>query len=93
MNNLEKIVENKKNIPRKVIYGFSDRSGDTFSQKIDDFLIDNSGVSKKEKMVFFNSLKLLVTSGVRFTKAIKMLSDRSKNERLTRILNTIEHDM
>lgn len=101
MNNLKKTVENKVKIPpfdlpqgkRKIIYGVTDRSGDSFIQKANDFLIDHSGVSKKEKMMFFNSLKLLVTSGVRFTKALKMLSDRSKNEKLTRILNTIQYDM
>ena len=83
----------KPKIPRKIIYGVTDRSGDPWWQKINDFLIDNSQITKKEKMVFFNSLKLLVTSGVNFTKAIQMLSLRTKNERLKRVLNTIEYDM
>lgn len=90
MNN---IFSHKKRAPRKIIYGVTDSSGNNFYDKINDFLIDNSRVTKKEKMVFFNSLKLLVTSGVTFTKAVKMLGDRTKNERLMRILNTIEYDM
>ncbi len=94
---LSTIFSGKKNkkekIPRKIIYGVTDRSNDSFWQKINDFLIDNSVVSKKEKMIFFNSLKLLVTSGVNFTKAIQMMAKRSKNEHLKRILQTIEYDM
>ncbi len=92
--NLKNFFTGQKNkVPRKIIYGVTDRSNDTIWQKINDFLIDHSSVTKKEKMVFFNSLKLLVTSGVNFTKAIQMLAIRAKNERLKRILNTIEYDM
>lgn len=93
MNTSSKTSQEKSKIPRKIIYGVTDRSKDSFGDKVNDFLIDNSPVTKKEKMIFFNSLKLLVTSGVSFIKSIKMLSDRSKNQRLTRILNTIEYDM
>ena len=91
--NLNFKISPKNKIPRKIIYGVTDRSNDSLWQKINDFLIDNSPITKKEKMVFFNSLKLLVTSGVNFTKAIHMMAERSKNEHLKRILHTIEYDM
>ncbi len=78
---------------REVIYGVTDRSGDGLSQKIDDWLIDHSGVSTKEKGQFFHSLQMLVKSGISFTRAVEILGQRSKNKRLSRILATIVYDM
>jgi MSHA biogenesis protein MshG len=92
MNKISNFFKKSKN-PRKIIYGVTDTRNDPFLEKVNNFLIDHSLISKKEKMMFFNSLRLLVTSGVTFTKAIKMLSIRSKNKLLKRILDTIEYDM
>lgn len=77
----------------KVIYGITDRTNQPLLLRINDFLIDQSKIPLKEKRLLFHSLQLLSNSGVRFTRALKMLANRSLNERLKRILNTIEHDM
>jgi len=78
---------------RKVIYGVTDRSNDSFFQKIDDALVDMSRVSEKEKGLFFHSLQVLVKSGVRFVRSLQLLADRTKNKRFERVLNTIIYDM
>ena len=78
---------------KKIIYGVTDRSGAPLWEKLNDFLIDHSPVKMKEKGLLFNSLRLLVSSGIRFTKALGMLSQRTHNLRLKRILDTINYDM
>lgn len=75
------------------IYGISDRTSLPLLTRINDHLIDHSKVCLKEKRILFHSLQLLSNSGVRFTKALKMLANRTLNQRLKRILQTMEYDM
>ena len=76
-----------------VIYGVTDRSQISFVEKLNDFLIHHSLVTEKERSLFFNSLRLLVTSGVPITNALRMLAQRTQNLRLFRVLSTIEYDL
>ncbi len=78
---------------KKIIYGVTNRTHDPKLVKINDFLIDRSRITGKEKSLFFHSLQLLINSGVQFTRAIDMLAGRARNPRLQRILNTIAYDM
>lgn len=87
----QEILKNPRS--RKVIYGFTDRSEDSLMVQFNDFFIDNSPITNKEKVLFFSSLKLLVNSGVPFVRALRMLSQRNKNLRFVRIIDTIIHDM
>lgn len=79
--------------PERVIYGVTDRSHLSFIEKVNDFLINHSPVTSKERSLFFNSLRLLVKSGVPVTNSIRMLSKRTQNPRFRRILDTIEYDL
>ena len=76
-----------------VIYGVTDRSHLSFSAKVNDFLVNHSLITNKERSLFFNSLRLLVKSGVPITNAVRMLAQRTQNLRLHRVLNTIEYDL
>ncbi len=87
------IKQKAKKKEREVIYGVTDRSKDSLWVKLNDFLIDHSPVTAKEKGLFFNSLQLLVNSGVRFPRALEMLMRRTRNERFKRILRTVGYDM
>lgn len=78
---------------QKVIYGVTDRSKNSWQEKVNDFLIDHSPVSKKEKGLFFDSLQLLVNSGVRFTRALELLAERQRNVRFQRVLDSAHYDM
>lgn len=86
------MIESKKD-DRVVIYGVTDRSNDPLWVQANDFLIDNTWVTTKEKAIFFQSLKLLVLSGIRIPKALSLLTDRAKNPKLKRVLRTITYDM
>ena len=78
---------------REIIYGVTDRQNDPFLVKVNDFLIDHGRVTLKEKSLFFNSLRLLVNSGVPFTKSLRMLAKRTTNIKLFRVINTMVYDM
>jgi MSHA biogenesis protein MshG len=78
---------------RDVVYGVTDRRKDPWWLKLNDWLLDNQSISLHEKSKFFNSLKLLVNSGVRFIRSLKMLGERTNNVHLSRILNTIKYNM
>ncbi len=93
MNTEHKVEQKTKKEIRKVIYGITDRRFDPWWQKLNDFLIDHSPVKQKEKSIFFNSLQLLVSSGVRIVKALEILAERQRNLRFRRILDTIIYDM
>ena len=89
-NTKSKVQSPKESI---VIYGISDRTNLPFFSRLNDYLLDHTRITLKEKRLLFHSLQLLTNSGVRFTRALKMLSNRTINKRLKRILNTIEYDM
>lgn len=88
----KKIFSEKKEA-REVVYGVTDRSNDSWIVSLNEWLIDSGRVRDKEKELMYSSLELLVRSGVKFTKAIRLLAKRAKNERLKRILRTIAYDM
>ncbi|MCF7917423.1 type II secretion system F family protein [Candidatus Gracilibacteria bacterium] len=85
--------QKKRESVRKIIYGITDRRDDPLWDKVNDFIIDNSPVRMKEKGIFFDSLQLLVNSGVRFVRALEILAERQRNIRFQRVLNSIVYDM
>lgn len=85
------IAPSEKN--RAVIYGVTDRSQDPWWVKLNDAVIDHSPVRDKEKGIVFDSLRLLVNSGVRFVRAVEMLASRQRNLRFKRVLHSIVYDM
>jgi type II secretory pathway component PulF len=89
----KQIAEFKKNKNKTVIYGITDDRNDIFLVKLNDYLINISPITDKEKKMFFSSLRLLVKSGIRLTRSIKMLSERSHNIHFKRILATIVYDV
>ena len=75
-----------------MIYGVSDETNRTFSQKIDDFLINHSKISLKDKSYFFHMLAVMVDSGVPVIHSVKTLAGYTENARFRRVLNTVAHN-
>lgn len=75
----------------EMIYGVSDGSSRTIFQKIDDFLVDHSKITLKDKSYFFHMLAVMVDSGVPVVKAVKTLAGYAENARFRRVLNTIAY--
>lgn len=74
------------------IYGVSDESTRSFTERINDFLIDHSRVTLKDKSYMFHMLAVMVDSGVPVVHAVKTLANYTDNMRFRRILHTIAHN-
>ena len=75
-----------------VIYGVYDNRNEPLSVRINDFLVDRSKVTLKDKSYFFHMLAVMVDAGIPVISAVKSLAGRSDNPRFQRVLNTIAHN-
>ena len=75
-----------------VIYGVYDNKGKGFMVKVNDFLIDRTKITIKDKSYFFHMLAVMVDAGIPVIQAVKSLAGRSANPHFKRILNTIAYN-
>jgi len=97
MENLDKIFVLEEKALKKeredFVYGTYDYTKDNIYKKVDNFLIDHSKISLKEKSYFFSLLAVMIDSGVGMMKSLKILAKRAKSERFYRIINTLAYDV
>lgn len=89
---LKKISKVGKKNKKDVIYGVYDNKADSLSERFNDFMIDHSKVSIKEKSYFFHMLAVMVDAGIPVVHALRAYASRTKNERFARVLNTIAYN-
>ena len=90
----QEILKDFKTVDKKretVIYGVYDNSEKGIFVKFNDFLIDRSKVTLKDKSYFFHMLAVMVDAGIPVVRAVKSLAYRAANPRFQRVLNTIAH--
>lgn len=75
------------------IYGVTNRSSRSFTQRINDFFIDHSKVPLKEKAYFFELLGTLLRAGIPLNRALKILTGKTENPRLRRIIATLSYEI
>lgn len=90
---LEKINKYKISQEEKVVYGVYDNRGKGIFVRLNDFLIDRSKVSLKDKSYFFHMLAVMVDAGIPVVGAVKSLASRAENKRFRRVLNTIAYNL
>jgi type IV pilus assembly protein PilC len=82
----------KKRSPKKrreVIYGVYDGRSQPLMTRIDDFMIDHSGIPLQEKAYFFHLLAVMIDAGVPLIQSLQILANRTNNEHFYRILLTV----
>ncbi|MBD3360534.1 hypothetical protein GF366_01900 [Candidatus Peregrinibacteria bacterium] len=89
---LKKTRKYKEAKEEEVIYGIYDNRNKSLFVKINDYLIDHSRVSLKDKSYFFHMLAVMVDAGIPVVSAVKSLASRSENARFRRVLNTVAHN-
>ncbi len=89
---LDRIKEIKAAERDQVIYGVYNNSDKSFFTRVNDFLIDHSSVSVKDKSYFFHMLAVMVDAGIPVVQALKSLASHTENLRFRRVLNTVAHD-
>lgn len=75
----------------EVIYGVYDNSEKGFFVRMNDFFIDHSRITLKDKSYFFHMLAVMVDAGIPVIRSLKSLANRSQNQRFKRVLNTVAH--
>ncbi|MBD3157054.1 hypothetical protein GF369_04480, partial [Candidatus Peregrinibacteria bacterium] len=68
-----------------------DNSKASLFTKINDFLIDHSRVSLKEKAYFFHLMAVMIDAGIPMLQTLGVLANKTENQRFARILNTLEY--
>lgn len=77
----------------EIIYGVYDSRNQPFWERLNNFFIDRSKVSRKDKSYFYHLMAVMVDAGLSVTETLKILARRSTNERFRRVLNTIAHEV
>ena len=89
---LKKISKAGNKKRKDVIYGVYDNKSDSITERFNDFLVDHSSVSIKEKSYFFHMLAVMVDAGIPVVHALKAYAGRTSNERFARVLKTIAYN-
>jgi type II secretory pathway component PulF len=71
------------------VYGVTDTGTKTLREKLHDFSVERTKVSFKEKSLFYKLFAVLITAGVTTLKSLKIMKNRTKNEKFFRIVSTI----
>ncbi len=88
---LAKMKKIKGGVKDGVIYGVYDNSHSSLFTRFNDFLIDHSGISLKEKSYFFHMLAVMVDAGIPVVQAVKSLADKTANNHFARVLATLAY--
>ena len=75
------------------VYGVTNRAKRSFIDRINDFLIDHSAVPVSEKAYFFELLGTMLHSGIPLSRALKILTGKTENQHLRRIIATISNEI
>lgn len=75
------------------VYGSEEERSRSFFQKVEDFFIDRSRISLKEKAYFFHLMSVMIDSGVSIVKALHILARKLKTSRFKRVLQTAARDV
>ena len=89
---LKKIKKLRVVEEEEVIYGVYNNADKGVFVRINDFMVDRSKVSLKDKSYFFHMLAVMVDAGIPVVQAVKSLASRAENKRFKRILNTIGYN-
>lgn len=92
-NLLDNFNLNTESTKEDVIYGIYDNRSKNVFVRLNDFLIDHTKISIKDRSYFFHLLAVMVDSGIPVVKALKVLVDRTENKHFRRVINTIAYNM
>jgi len=92
MEILDQIKKGPVTQEEEVIYGKYDNKDSGIFTRINDFLVDHSSVTLKDKAYFFHMLSVMVDSGIPVVQAIRSLARHAENMKFKRVLNTVAYD-
>lgn len=75
------------------VYGHNEESKSGLIGQLENTLIESQSVSLKEKAFFYHLFSVLMNAGINTIQSLKILSNKTENQKFKRILNTISFDV
>ncbi|MBN1494451.1 type II secretion system F family protein [Candidatus Peregrinibacteria bacterium] len=88
---LKNIEKKGKRLSENVVYGVYDNRNASIFTKINDFFIDHSRISLKEKAYFFHLMAVMIDAGIPVLKTLQILTNKTENVKFQRIINTLAY--
>lgn len=92
-NKLNETNKSRKNPNDDFIYGVNETIRPGYSGKFENYLVERQKVTLKEKAFFFHLFSVLLGSGLTTIQSLHILSNKTKNQKFKRILNTVKYDV
>ena len=80
------IDDNKKNVDKKDVSNKKKRKSISFTDRINDFVLNLQKVKVREKAVFYRLLSIMTHSGMSLIKSVSSLQKQEKNPVFKKIL-------
>ena len=90
---LEKLNQKVKKSDSDFIYGFNENIKPGLVGQIENALIEAQKVTLKEKAYFYHLFAVLMNAGINTIMSLKILANKTENQKFKRVLNTIIHDV
>ena len=82
-----------KSKDEKVVYGVYDSNKQSAWVKANDFLVDRSRISLREKSYFFHLTAVMLDAGVPILKTLQVLKNKVESPHFKRVVNTLAYDV
>jgi len=88
---LKRIEKRGKKPSENVVYGVYDNRKSSIFTQINDFFVDHSRVSLKEKAYFFHLMAVMIDSGIPVLQTLQVLTNKTESVKFQRIINTLAY--
>lgn len=75
------------------VYGVNETHKPGISGAFENYFIERQNVTVKEKAFFYNLFATLMHAGIGTIDSLKILANKTQNQKFKRIINTIVHDI
>src|SRR3989339_1243985 len=82
-----------KSKDEKVVYGVYDSNKQPAWTKANDFLVDRSRISLREKSYFFHLTAVMLDAGVPILKTLQVLKNKVESPHFKRVVNSLAYDV
>jgi type IV pilus assembly protein PilC len=92
-NQIDQLNQKIKKTESDYIYGVNEVYKTGFIGKLENTLIESHKVTLKEKAFFYHLFAVLMNAGINTIQSLKILANKSENQKFKRIINTIVYDV
>src|SRR4030042_4582428 len=86
---LKSIEKKGKKTAENIVYGVYDNRNASIFTKINDFFVDHSRISLKEKAYFFHLMAVMIDAGIPVLQTLQVLKGKTESIKFQRIINTL----